>query len=150
MDTIKDTNVPRDFLTPQEDVLMGGTSDKLIVGEDRYVPIGRLSGSLTFEATDIRRKQSGYYVSHLIGIGLVGQAIVISLEPLDPENSMTVKDPRALGLWDVAKKEIVSPERGPKLTKLLYERFKEGGIDVYQRELKTTIEGQTQGSIEGK
>ncbi len=82
--------------------------------------------------------------------------IAMSLEPLDPQTGVTVRDPRILGVWD-EKTDTYREIPGRNLTRQFYQRLREryeasdepsNNVWNYVRDGKSYLESETSGNPE--
>lgn len=140
-DSMQDPNFnPDSFLTPQEKLIMGGSVDPVVKGDDWYIPQALSQGMSIEEVSKIRKELK--LMPSIVGYSIGEKLVAIDLKDIDPKTGKTIEDPEILGTWDNNTEEINNKDLGHDLTRELYRVFQEAGMDLHLREKKPKIESE--------
>lgn len=137
------------LLTPQENLLLGGIP--MVEPEkesDWHIPECVAREGVSIRVASRRRMDLGHMETSIMAmaLGIEKKSLIMGLQELDPKTGQTIADPKIIGIWDDTQKEIIEDNRD--LTKKLFDKLREDGIDLHLRQSKS-IEGQNTG-IEGR
>lgn len=168
--------------TPFEHSMIGGSSpnweylaERGDTIDDMHTPIRVLGDgrspekNISIEEMNLIRTRVEFVTYAAFSLGLIykrknseedrslkGKMLALSIEPLDPETGVTIRDPRILGVWDEENRKIVQLE-GRDLNREWYQMQKDWAKDHpddkdalwdYTRDGKSYLETESSGEPE--
>ena len=128
------SQIPSEFLSPQEHFFIGGgtvpgAGDPYVIHSISFLQVK--PGSGLFDEV-IEARKSGKVLDERLGItlGLRGPAVV-SLSEIDSEGK-TLGNPEILGSWDAEKREVITYEKR-NLTREFVEMSRTAGTEIPMR-----------------
>lgn len=137
---------PEWLFTPQESLFIGSTPEKeLLLGDQRYIPQGISIRQLSIEEAIQLREKKDYQDNSLLAafLGIKDGALRMKFGQLDPLTGKTLEDPKIIGVVDFKSHILTRYNEADKITKDLYAKYREGGIDLGPREISR--EGEHKG-----